>query len=98
MTFEEFNRSLNENDAPDGMSPYLTALWQEKHGDWNRAHEIVQDINDSTAASIHAYLHRREGDEGNAGYWYNRCNKSFPSMTLDEEWDQLVNSLLDGVQ
>lgn len=94
-TFEAFEASLTDANPPTGLSPYLTALWHEKEGDWKQAHEIVQDLNTETAAWIHAYLHRKEGDEGNARYWYRNANKTFPTdQSLDEEWENLVKALL----
>jgi hypothetical protein len=95
MTFDEFESSLNEDEPPAGLSPYLTALWLERHGDWDAAHKIVQDISAQTASRLHAYLHRKEGDESNARYWYRQANESFPmGQTLDEEWRELVERLL----
>jgi DNA-directed RNA polymerase specialized sigma24 family protein len=99
MTFAQFESSLNQQQPPEGLaeelSPYLTALWREKRGDWDAAHEIVQDISTKTAAHLHAYLHRREGDESNARYWYRQAGVVFPSgLTLDEEWRDLVARLL----
>ncbi len=95
MTFDEFESSLSQQRPPDGLSPYLTALWHDKRGDWRTAHEIVQDIDTKTASRLHAYLHRREGDESNARYWYRQAGESFPEgQTLDEEWRSLVERLL----
>ena len=95
MNFETYLASLTAKTPPAGLSPYLTALRHEKQGDWEQAHRIVQDINTSEAAWVHAYLHRREGDEGNARYWYRNANKSFPAgQSLDEEWESLVKALL----
>lgn len=95
MTFEEFLASLGRKEAPEGLSPYLDALWREKRGDWKAAHEIIQDIPTKEAARIHAYLHRREGDESNARYWYRQAAEVFPSgQTLDEEWRHLIERFL----
>ena len=44
-------------------------------GDWNAAHQIVQQYEDGTAAWIHAVLHKIEGDAGNARYWYRRADR-----------------------
>lgn len=44
-------------------------------GDWNAAHELVQQYEDETAAWIHAVLHKIEGDPGNARYWYRRADR-----------------------
>lgn len=70
-------------------SPYQKALYWDKKEDWERAHEIVQDMETSEAAWIHAYLHRKEGDEFNAGYWYRRAGKDFFNGTLEQEWESL---------
>ena len=95
MTYDEFTASLTNRTPPLGLSPYLTALWHEKRGDWNAAHELVQDIEAREAAAIHAYLHRREGDVGNAQYWYARAKRQAKlDLALDEEWGNLVRELL----
>lgn len=94
MTFEQFRQSLSLKDAPDGVSVYLKALWFDAKEDWDKAHTIIQDINDTKASWIHAYLHRKEGDEGNAGYWYHRAGKKNPGVSLQEEWASIVRALL----
>lgn len=71
------------------MNPYLIALEADKNGQWDAAHDIVQDIHTDEASWIHAYLHRKEGDPGNARYWYNRAGKPFFDGSLDEEWEEL---------
>lgn len=95
MTFAEFQTTLEHDQPPAGLSPYLTALWHEARGDWDAAHKIVQDIDTANAAWVHAYLHRKEGDESNARYWYRTANQPFPNgQPLDEEWTALVRQLL----
>jgi len=95
MFFDEFVDSLEGEAPPSGISPFLTALWHDKHGDWTTAHETVQNLSGRKAAIVHAYLHRKEGDEGNARYWYREAGNSFPSdMSLDAEWVQLVREFL----
>ena len=85
-----FRNSLKK-DVPDQKWPKLTiALWLDGKGDWEGAHDIVQDDNSDEAAWIHAYLHRKEGDNWNADYWYRRAGKSRPLTTLEEEWASLV--------
>lgn len=71
----------------ESWSPYLKALYWDKKGDWTTAHELIQDMETAGAAWVHAYLHRKEGDEWNAGYWYKRAGKEFFKGTLDEEWE-----------
>ena len=94
MTFTEFKSTLIESSAPKGLSVELEALWYDGKGDWNRSHEVIQDINSKNAAWIHAYLHRKEGDSGNAQYWYSRAGKNMPNVNLDKEWESLVNHFL----
>ena len=62
MNFEEFKKNLSDPTPAPDFSAYLQSLWYDAKGDWNKAHEIIQDIEDKTAAWIHAYLHRKEGD------------------------------------
>jgi hypothetical protein len=96
MNLLDFNTSLTQTEPPAGLSPYLTALWHEARGQWDTAHEIVQVLNTSQAAWVHAYLHRQEGDEGNARYWYRTAGKSFPAnQTLAAEWQDIVQQLLE---
>lgn len=94
MTFEEFNNSLTQATPSSGLSVELTALWYDGKGDWNHSHEVIQDVNSKNAAWIHAYLHRKEGDLGNAQYWYNRAGRSMPNISLDDEWRALVEYFL----
>jgi hypothetical protein len=94
MTFDDFTKSLDAQKPQPGLSEYLEALWFDAKGDWERAHTLVQDINTSDAAWVHAYLHRKEGDNSNAGYWYRRAGKPVFTGTLDQEWEALVNVFL----
>ena len=81
---------------PDGLNAELVALWHEAHGDWDRAHQMVQDLDNADAAWVHAYLHRREGDQSNARYWYTRAGKPVCHLPLDDEWIQIAETLLAG--
>ena len=94
MDLKAFTRSLDYGEPPREVSAYLRALWYDAKGDWKKAHEIVQDLEDENAAWIHAYLHRKEGDSGNAMYWYHRAGKKMPSQSLNEEWTKLVQEFL----
>lgn len=89
-----FTQSLLEDDPPLYMSEYLMSLWYDGKENWEKAHEIIQDIDNEKAALIHAYLHRKEGDDRNAGYWYKRAKSKRPSLSIPEEWDQLVDRFL----
>ncbi len=95
MTSDEFRASLAADRAPD-LSAALRALWYDARGDWDRAHTIAQDIDDTTGAWIHAYLHRKEGDLGNAAYWYGRARQPVATDSLDGEWTRIAASLLES--
>lgn len=71
----------------------ITALELDKEGNWNAAHQIVQTLFSKEANRIHAYLHRKEGDLGNAGYWYSRAGQSAPSISLEDEWDIIFEAI-----
>ena len=97
MTYDEFLQYCNSDGTVPEVSPLLMALYHDAKGEWDRAHEIVQDINGSGASWIHAYLHRKEGDRGNASYWYSRAGKPFCNSGLEEEWNELaINFLTNG--
>ena len=76
------------------MVPLLQALWHDARGDWSRAHELAQDIDDTNGAWVHAYLHRKEGDLANARYWYRRARKLEATDSLEDEWLRIVAALL----
>ncbi len=92
--FADFEISLRQPDCPENISPCLQALWHDAKNEWEKAHSIIQDINDNNASWIHAYLHRREGDIWNANYWYTRAGKTMPDCSLKDEWQQIVQSFL----
>ena len=94
MTIEDFKKTV-EGTIPAGLSKYLQALWHDRVGDWNKAHEVSQEIHDSAGYWIHAYLHRKEGDYANAGYWYIRAEKELPDYSLEQEWTELVLKFLE---
>ncbi|MCM3879155.1 MAG: hypothetical protein ND807_03505 [Vicinamibacterales bacterium] len=94
MTLEEFTASVTTGVAPEGLSHALRAMWADAAGNWAEAHRIAQDIDDKTGAWIHAYLHRKEGELGNAGYWYRRAGKPVASDSLETEWHRIVTALL----
>jgi hypothetical protein len=96
MTLDQLRASLTEPTPPANLAPLLAALWWEAKGDWNRAHEIAQDQHTPDAAWVHAYLHRKEGDAANAGYWYHQAGCTHSTLPLDQEWEQIASALLTG--
>ncbi len=90
MNLEEYLNTLKQDSVPGNISPILQALWWDARGSWDKAHRIVQEINSADAALVHAYLHRKEGDESNSRYWYSRAGKNFYHGSIDDEWFSLV--------
>jgi len=79
---------------PAGASPPLAALWHLAQGDWQKAHALVDHEEGAAAAWVHAHLHRVEGDEGNAAYWYRRAGKPVAKTPPGAEWDDIAEALL----
>lgn len=95
MTPHDFEQSLDHATPPHGIGPVLQALWWAKKGDWNHAHELAQSQAGRDGSWVHAYLHRVEGDDANAGYWYRQAGQPYPEQSLDEEWQSLVDRFLN---
>ena len=94
MTLEDFKASLVRSIPPAEIAIPLQALWQDAKGDWNEAHRLVQSMDGADSAWVHAYLHRKEGDLGNAAYWYNCAGRKQSTASLDDEWVQIASELL----
>lgn len=88
--------TVKEFEASDGkeFSGALLALWWDARGDWHRAHQVAQDVGGRDGAWVHAYLHRKEGNVGNAAYWYGQARKPVESGELGKEWESIVGDLL----
>lgn len=81
--------------APSDKGPAIEALWWALKGDWKKAHECVQaHEGEPDCDSVHAHLHRQEGDMSNAGYWYRRAGRPVSKASLDEERTALATELL----
>ena len=93
MTHSEFKTSLNYS-TPPSVTTLLKALWHDARGEWDKAHDLAQNVNTPDGSWIHAYLHRKEGDRSNAQYWYNRAKRNMPDYSLEQEWEELVRELL----
>jgi hypothetical protein len=92
----DFKASLTGAAPAPGLDAPLAALWWAAKGNWDKAHKLVQDEDTREAAWVHAYLHRVEGDLGNAAYWYRKAHKPVARESLDAEWEQMVSALLGG--
>ena len=89
MTFEEFNAA-----GQSEVRGALLALWLDRRDHWDRAHEVAQALPGREGAWVHAYLHRKEDDLANAGYWYRRAGQPVATGALTAEWEAMVRTLL----
>jgi hypothetical protein len=94
MTLKEFRDSLSAAKPPDGIGLALAGLWWDAKGDWTMAHESAQQDESRGGSWVHAYLHRKEGDDSNAAYWYSRAGRRSSQATLEEEWEEIAVALL----
>lgn len=94
--YNEFQITLSE-DLPNFNWPEaLKSLWFDAKDNWEASHNIAQDMHNNMGSWIHAYLHRKEGDAFNAGYWYRQAGKSFPTISLADEHREMVEFVLQG--
>lgn len=94
MNLAAFVASLESTAPPAGVSAPVEALWWDARGEWGRAHELVDELETPEGMAVHAYLHRKEGSEWNADYWYRRAGRSYHRAALEEEWQALAAALL----
>lgn len=94
MTVEEFRDSLRADEPPAALSAPLLALWWDGRGEWSRGHDLINDMESPDAMAVHAYLHRKEGSEWNADYWYRRAGRDYHRPKMEDEWTALVEGLL----
>ena len=96
MSFEEFRQAIASGNPPKGVAGSVLALWHDARGDWHAAHAAAQDDASANGAWVHAYLHRREGDRSNAGYWYRQARRPLPpeSASLEAEWTEIARTLV----
>jgi hypothetical protein len=98
VTAADLARSATPGSEPPAQLDAITrTLWFAKAGRWEEAHDLCQDLPDPAGAWIHAWLHREEGDLGNAAYWYARAHQPVPpkDLSLADEWRQIAGALLD---
>jgi len=93
-SYTEFTESLNLKVPLPEWPLSLQALWWDAKGNWETSHNIAQELHTQMGSWIHAYLHRKEGDDWNAGYWYRQAGRSFPQIALEEEFKELVLQII----
>ncbi len=94
MTLDEFRETLKAAEPPAGLTHALSGLWWDANGDWTKAHESAQQDGGRDGSWVHAYLHRKQGDQGNAAYWYSRAGKAVCREPLEDEWNSIATELL----
>lgn len=94
MNVNQFRDSTAADVPPADLSEALLALWYDARGDWDNAHNHAQAQDDAADAWVHGYLHRKEGDLANAGYWYRRAGQPVATGSLEDEWAALAEALL----
>lgn len=62
-------------------------------GKWTKAHDRLQNTTHPLGDWIHAVLHREEGDLSNARYWYNKSQKEFIEIPLQEEYAMIKKEI-----
>jgi hypothetical protein len=94
VNMADFKASLSGAAPAPTLAPSLAALWWVAKGNWDEAHRIAQDEKAADAAWVHAYLHRVEGDLGNAGYWYRQAGRPVARDSHEAEWERIASALL----
>ncbi len=96
MTIDELRQSLTRAEPPSSSPPLVRALWLDGRGDWSGAHGVAREDESPAGSWVHAYLHRKEGDNDNAAYWYRRAAKPPCTGDLAGEWESIARALLEG--
>ncbi len=103
MDLAAFRASLAAPQPPPALSLGLKALWLDARGDWDGAHDAAQADEGgdgglgprlSASQGRRPGLHRKEGDLGNAAYWYRRAGRPVCQTSLDDEWAAIAAALL----
>jgi hypothetical protein len=93
-SFDTFILSLDGAEPPPFATPMLRAVWHGLRGEWDAAHDLAQAQDDPEGAWVHAWLHRIEGDLGNAGYWYQRAGRQLHRDATRDEGLEIARALI----
>jgi hypothetical protein len=97
MNAVELAESAAADECPPSDSSVLEqCLWHARAGKWDASHDLCQEVPGAAGSWVHGWLHRQEGDLGNAGYWYSRAGREMPpaDLSLEDEWMQIATELL----
>jgi hypothetical protein len=93
MNPTDFKASVANETPPAGLTAPVEALWWDLKGDWTRAHNLVDELETPEGMAVHAYLHRKEGEQSNADYWYVKAGRKYYRDQFPDEWTALVEGL-----
>ena len=93
MEYNDFIKLTEKQKPSEKLSGIHLAIWYILKDNWDMAHETVQILNTEIAYRVHAYLHRVEGDLGNAGYWYCRAQIEPATASLKIELSDIIKSV-----
>jgi hypothetical protein len=81
---------------PLSRSELKRALEHLQASDWQAAHQIVQQDEDSPLACwAHGIVHLMEGDLPNARYWYGQAQRAFPAKPDAKSETRALSRALD---
>ncbi len=87
--------AATDTQPPRGLSPEARSLWFIKKGEWDKAHDIAQDIHTTSGSWLHALLHLIEGDLGNARYWFAEAGRPAKKPAqIEELWEEIAQAVL----
>jgi len=96
--FDAFVLSLDQDETASFATPMLQAIRLGLRGDWHAAHELAQQQDDADGAWVHAWLHRIEGDLGNADYWYRRARRTPRRDDTRAEGLEIAQALIESIE
>jgi hypothetical protein len=92
--FSAFVASLGGDAPPPFATPMQRAVWHGLRREWDAAHELAQAQDDAEGAWVHAWLHRIEGNLGNADYWYRRAGRPARRDDTRDEGLEIAKALI----
>ena len=94
MTLAQFRATLDQSSPPTNLRPSSPPYGGKPKATGIRRTKSRRLKTERTQPWVHAYLHRKEGDTSNAGYWYRQARQPHCTLPLEKEWEQIVSALL----
>ena len=93
LRYEQFVRSIEAERPPSVANVALRALWHERRGNVEAAHALAEGDSSASDLWVRAYLRRKAG-EADLAYHYWRAGVPEPSGDFDDEWSDIVHTIL----